>query len=62
MVIDLLWKKSGKNKNKLRTVYPNKCVLLFLDDNVDGECLHRNYLNERRGTHLIFYLSEGTLI
>ena len=23
---------------------------------------HRNYLNERRGTHLVFYLSEGALI
>ena len=23
---------------------------------------YRNYLNERRGTHLIFYLSEGALI
>ena len=24
--------------------------------------IYRNYLNERRGVHLIFYLSEETLI
>ena len=31
-------------------------------DQVISRNNYRNYLNERRGTHLIFYLSEGALI
>ena len=29
---------------------------------IKNTVIHRNYLNKRRGAHLIFYLSEGALI
>ena len=61
--------KTGDNSKCLIEVTGKRCNLGVREGmqflrllNFEGRKAYRNYLNEHRGAHLIFYLSEGALI